>query len=256
MLLAIDVGNSNIAFGVNEGGKWLDRWRIRTAPDKMPDEYSVLFRSLLGTANVEMRSIDRFVLSSVVPSLTGTIGTMITRETGEQPLVVGLGIELGIRLRTDNPGEVGTDLLANAVAAFERFKQSCIVVDFGTALTFTAVDAQAELVGVTIAPGLRYAVQALAEHTAQLPQVQLVAPPTAIGRNTIHAIQAGVIYGYVGLVESLIDRIGRELRGDTKVVAIGGQSQVIAPLTKKFDLIEPWLTLEGLRIVADKNEKP
>ena len=253
MLLAIDVGNTNIAFGVFSGKDWLNRWRIRTAPDKMPDEYSVLFRDLLRTEKLDLTDIGKVTLSSVVPSLTETMSTMLLKEMGRKPLVVGPGVKTGIRIRTDNPVEVGTDLVANAVAAYARFQANCIVVDFGTALTLTAVTEPGDLVGVAIAPGLKYAIDALAQRTAQLPHVSLVPPPSAIGKNTVHSIQAGVIFGYVGMVESLIDRMTFELEGRAKVIAIGGQAQVIAPLTDRFNEIEPWLTLEGLRLIAEKN---
>ena len=253
MLLAIDVGNSNISLGLYEAPDWVRRWRVQTAQEKTADEYSVLFRHLLTGADLEPSGIDRVVLSSVVPPLTGTISTMIDLETHVAPLIVGPSVETGLRISTDNPAEVGTDLVANAVAAYEQFRQSCIVVDFGTALTFTAVSGSGELLGAAIAPGLRYAVEALAEHTAQLPRVQLVPPETVIGKNTAHSIQAGVIYGYVGMVESLIHRMDGELGGGAKVVAIGGQAQIIASLTSRFDAIEPWLTIEGLRIIAERN---
>ena len=253
MLLAIDIGNSNIAFGIYSNNTWLKRWRIRTAPDKMPDEYSVLFRDLLRTVDLDLKDIESFVLSSVVPSLTGTMSTMIVSETRRQPLVVGPGVKSGIRIRTDNPVEVGSDLVVNAVAAYTRYQTNCIIVDFGTALSFTAVSEPGDLVGAAIAPGLKYAIEALAQRTAQLPRVPLLPPPSAIGKNTINSIQSGVVFGYVGMVESLIDRMTAELGGKAEVIAVGGQAQVIALLTGRFTDIEPWLTLEGLRIISEKN---
>jgi type III pantothenate kinase len=253
MLLAIDVGNTNIAFGVYHDGGWTNHWRIRTVPDQMPDEYAVLFRELFGDGGIRTENIDRSVVSSVVPSVTSALAHMLTRQTGQEPLVIGPGVRTGIRIRTDNPSEVGADLVANAVAAHARFGRNCIVVDFGTALTFTAVTGAGDLLGVAIAPGLNAAASALSSATAQLPRVQLVPPPAAIGRNTVHSIQSGVVFGYIGLVEALIKRMRAEMDGEALAVATGGLAQVIAPLTSEFTAIEPWLTLDGLRIISDRN---
>jgi type III pantothenate kinase len=263
MLLAIDVGNTNIAFGIydpravqpreDRGNHWAHHWRIQTAPDKMPDEYAVLFRSLLREADLCLEDIQRVVLSSVVPALTTTLSEMFESQTEANLLIVGPGVRTGLRIRTDNPTEVGGDLVANAVAAHARFQCNCIVVDFGTALTFTAVAANGDLLGVAIAPGLRAAASALASNTAQLPRVRLVPPPTAIGRNTVHSIQSGVVFGYIGLVEALIRRMRAELGGEALAIATGGLARVIAPLSDQFASIEPWLTLDGLRLIADRN---
>jgi type III pantothenate kinase len=253
MLLAIDVGNTNIAFGIYQGNRWTNHWRIRTVRDKMPDEYAVLFRSLLHENDLRMSDISHVVLGSVVPPLTSTLSEMLRRQTRNNLLVVGPGVRTGLRIRTDNPAEVGADLVANAVAAHDRFQNNCIVVDFGTALTFTAVNESGDLLGVAIAPGLHSAAAALASNTAQLPHVQLVPPPEAIGRNTVHSIQSGVVFGYIGLVNALIGRMRTELGGQAYAIATGGLARVIAPLTDQFTAIEPWLTLDGLRIIAERN---
>ena len=256
MLLAIDVGNTNVAFGVYHEGRWTNYWRIRTVHDQMPDEHAVLFRSLLRDDGLRLRDVERVVLSSVVPSLTTTLSEMLEQQTQGDLLVVGPGVRTGLRIRTDNPAEVGGDLVANAVAAHALYGSSgsnCIVVDFGTALTFTAVDKSGDLLGVAIAPGLRSAAAALASNTAQLPHVQLVPPPAAIGRNTVHSIQSGVVFGYIGLVNALIERMRAELGGQAHAIATGGLARIIAPLTGQFTAIEPWLTLDGLRIIADRN---
>ncbi len=253
MLLAIDVGNSNIKFGLYSNNSWINRFSIRTVPDKTADEYAVLFRDLLGAAEVQLKYINRCVLSSVVPPVTGTMTDMVFNFIGKDPLVVGPGIRTGIRIRTDNPVELGSDLVAQAAAAYERYHTDCIIVAFGTALTFTAVAEPGDLLGVAIAPGLQYAAEALSQHAAQLRLVELKAPEAAIGRNTVHSIQSGIIFGYVGIVEALIDRMQNELSGKAKIIATGGQSSIIAPLTSKFTEIEPWLTLEGLRIIAERN---
>lgn len=253
MLLAIDIGNTNIAFGLYGQGEWTHHWRIRTVPDKMPDEYAVLLRSLLRDEGLSMADIHRVVVSSVVPPLTGVFAELLEREMGRLPLIVGRGARTGIRIRTENPAEVGADLVANAVAAYERFGSNCIVVDFGTALTFTAVATPGDLMGVAIAPGLNTAVRALFGRTAQLPLIQLEAPPQAIGRNTTHSIQSGIVFGYVGLVEALIRRMRAELGGSAQAVATGGLAQIVAPLTGEFEAIDPWLTLEGLRLISERN---
>jgi type III pantothenate kinase len=260
MLLAIDVGNTNVAFGVYRQDRWTNHWRIRTVHDQMPDEHAVLFRSLFRDDGLQLSDVRRVVLCSVVPSLTTTLSEMLRQQTQGDLLVVGPGVRTGLRIRTDNPAEVGADLVANAVAAHALYGargtasgSNCIVVDFGTALTFTAVDKAGDLLGVAIAPGLRSAAAALASNTAQLPHVQLVPPPAAIGRNTVHSIQSGVVFGYIGLVEALIVRMRAELDGQTHVIATGGLARVIAPLTNCFTSIEPWLTLDGLRIIADRN---
>ena len=270
MLLAIDVGNTNIAFGIYDpfapaarpsltgseqaaGNHWAHHWRIQTAPDKMPDEYAVLFASLLRESELSLGEVQRVVVCSVVPALTSTLSEMFERQTTAELLIVGPGVRTGLRIRTDNPAEVGGDLVANAVAAHARFQSNCIVVDFGTALTFTAVAENGDLLGVAIAPGLRAAASALASNTAQLPHVRLVPPPTAIGRNTVHSIQSGVVFGYIGLVEALIRRMRAELGGEAIAVATGGLARVIAPLSDAFASIEPWLTLDGLRLIAERN---
>jgi type III pantothenate kinase len=178
---------------------------------------------------------------------------MLIQQMEQEPLVIGPGVRTGLRIRTDNPAEVGADLVANAVAAYARFQGPCIAVDFGTALSFTAVAAEGDLVGVALAPGLNAAASALSSNTAQLPRVQLVPPPAAIGRNTVHSIQSGLVFGYIGLVEALIVRMRAELGGSAQAIATGGQSRIIAPHTDQFAAVDPWLTLDGLRIIAERN---
>jgi type III pantothenate kinase len=253
MLLAIDVGNTNVTFGAHDGQGWVGHWRVRTVHDKMPDEYAVLFRDLLSSGGVEPRSIGAAVVSSVVPALTGRIAEMVGKLSGCRALVVGPGVKTGIRIKTDIPSQVGADLVCNAVAAHRRFGRNCVVVDFGTALSFTAVSAAGDLEGVAIAPGINTAAASLSRNTAQLPQVPLEAPPKAIGKNTTLSIQAGIVFGYVGLIEKIVDMMRAELGGEAIVIATGGTSGVIAPHTDRFSLIEPWLILEGLRAIAEMN---
>jgi type III pantothenate kinase len=255
VLLAVSVGNSHITFGGHEKGGWVHRWRIQTVHAKTADEYLVVFRSLLDAAGVTAERITEVMLSSVVPPLTATMAETLQQLTGIKPLVLSPGIDIGLRITTENPAEVGSDLVANAAAAFERFHGNCIVVDFGTALSFTAVAAPGELRGVAIAPGLTSAVNSLAHDTAQLPRVSLAPPPVAAGRNTVESIQAGIVFGYIGLVEAVIARMRAELGGNADVVVTGGQSQIMAPLLGVAVVHEQWLTLEGLRVIAGRNPR-
>lgn len=253
MLLAIDIGNTTIVLGVHQDGEWKHHWRVRTVREKLADEYDVLFRALFREVGLQLNSFDRVALCSTVPPLTGVISETFAQAAGRRPLVIGPGVRSGLRIRTDNPLEVGADLVADAVAAYDRFRANCIVVDFGTATTFTAVAAPGDLLGVAIAPGLATSASALTERTSQLPRIQLQPPPAAIGRNTVHSMQAGLIYGHVGLVKELLDRMSAEMGGDVQTIATGGLSGTLAPLTGRFVAIDPWLTLEGVRLIAERN---
>lgn len=255
MLLAVSVGNSHITLGTHENGAWTRRWRIQTVHAKTADEYLVLFRALFQEERTPLERIDSAILSSVVPPLTGTMAETIVQAVGTKPLLLTSALNLGLRITTENPAEVGADLVANAVAAYERFRGNCIVVDFGTALSITAVAEPGDLRGVAIAPGMATAVNALAHDTAQLPRVPLAPPPQAIGRNTTCSIQSGIVFGYIGLVQEVIRRMSLELGGEAGVVATGGQSHVMAPLFSQPIVHEHWLTLEGLRIIAERNRK-
>jgi len=253
MLLAIDVGNTNIKIGLCIDGNWLYRWQVRTQINATADEYGIVMRNLLSQSSIDPAEVAIIIISSVVPPATGSLERMIVSLFGKTPLIVKPGIKSGIRIRTDNPAEVGSDLVCGAVAAYEKFKSGCIVVGFGTALTFTAVAEPGDLLGVAIAPGLNYASEALFEHTAQLRLIDLTVPETAIGKNTVHSMQSGILFGYVGIVESIIRRFRAEIPGPAEVIGTGGQAEIIAPLTDAFTEIDPWLNLEGLRIIAERN---
>lgn len=250
MLLAIDIGNTNIVFGVNNNGEWTHNWRIQTDPFKMADEYRVIFSSLLTEGNICNTDINEIIISSVVPSLVYQFTEMLAKllPNGEI-IVVGPEIYNKLPIKVLNPYQIGSDLVANAVAAFEKFGKLTTVIDFGTALTFTTIGKNAEIRGVAIAPGLFTAVSALAGKTAQLPQIHLSPPPSVLGENTIHAIQSGVIFGFSGLVDSIIERTQAELNEKLTVIATGGLSSIIAPLTKNVKIIEPMLTLNGLYLI-------
>lgn len=252
MLLAIDIGNTNIVFGVHDGVDWKHHWRIQTVHKRMPDEYAVLFQQLLSEEDLSLTSFDKTVLSSVVPQLTRGLADMVASRTGTPPVIVRSNVKLPIELDVDHPNKLGADLIADAVAAWTLFEDNCIVVDFGTATTFTSVESPGKLLGTAIAAGLNTTIDGLVDRTAQLPQIELEAPPCIIGRNTVHSMQAGLVIGYVCMVEGLVDRI-RDQLGYASVVATGGLSSVIAPLTDHFDRVEPWLTLDGLRLIAEIN---
>jgi type III pantothenate kinase len=253
MLLAVSVGNSHITLGTFDKA-WIRRWRIQTVHARTADEYLVTFRALFDAAGTKTDRIESAILSSVVPPLTVTMADTMRELSGKTPLLLSTKLDLGLKITTENPAEVGADLVANAVAAFDRFRGSCIVVDFGTALSFTAVTGSGELRGVAIAPGLTSAVESLARNTSQLPTVPLSPPPAACGRNSTHSIQAGIVFGYIGLVSEIIRRMRAELGGTASVVVTGGQSTLMAPLIGEGVTHEQWLTLEGLRIIAGRNK--
>ncbi len=250
MLLAIDIGNTNIVFGVNNNGEWLNHWRIQTDPLKMADEYRVIFSSLLSDGEISTADINQIIISSVVPSLVYPFTEMLAKLLpGGSIISVGPDIYHKLPVKILNPYQIGSDLVSNAVAAFKKFGTLTTIIDFGTALTFTTIGKNAEIRGVAIAPGLQTAVSALAGKTAQLPQIHLTPPPSVLGENTIHAIQSGVIFGFSGLVDSIIERTQNELGEKLTVVATGGLSSIIAPLTKNIKIIEPMLTLDGLYMI-------
>nr|WP_321353575.1 type III pantothenate kinase [uncultured Draconibacterium sp.] len=247
MLLAIDIGNTNIVFGIYKDEEWVNHWRIQTDHLKTADEYEVIFRSLLTAGKICRTEISRIILSSVVPSLVHPFREMLSG-LFDNALINHINPDIYDRLpiKILNPYEIGADLVANATATYQKYGNNTMVIDFGTALTFTTIGKDSAILGVAIAPGLRTAVDALAGKTAQLPQIHIAPPPSVLGENTIHAIQSGIIFGYTGLVDSMIERTEKELGESLNVVATGGLSAVIAPLTKKVKACEPMLTLEGL----------
>lgn len=247
MLLTIDIGNTNIVFGVYESTEWLNSWRIQTDQLKTADEYEVIFRSLLTAGKICRDSIQQIIVSSVVPSLVHPFEEMLNHLFEKASLqLVSPDVYPKLPIKILNPYQIGTDLVANTVAAYQKYGNNTMIIDFGTALTFTTIGSDSEILGVAIAPGLRTAVGALAGNTAQLPQIHLTPPPSVLGENTIHAIQAGVVYGFTGLVDSIIERTEAEVKQELTVVATGGLSSIVAPLTKHVKTVEPMLTLEGL----------
>ena len=255
MLLCIDIGNTNITFGLYEGERLGPRWRIRTIHDKMPDEYGILLEQLFRHRDYHPEQVTGVAVASVVPPLTSTFEQVCRDYLGQMPLIVNAGVRTGLRIRYDNPRDVGADRVVDAAAVRVLYGVPACVVDFGTGTTFDAVSAEGDYVGGAIAPGIGIAAQALFERTAKLPRVQLTRPPSAIGRNTSHAIQSGLLFGYVGLVEGMVARFKAELGPETRVVATGGLAEIIAPETDVIDVVDPWLTLHGLRIVYELNRR-
>jgi type III pantothenate kinase len=251
--LCIDIGNTNLVFGLWDGGRWSSIWRIRTVTDKMPDEYAMLLRALMRESACQLHDVTMVGIACVVPRLRTVFQDLSERYIGVKPLILGPGVKTGIRIRIDNPVELGADLVADAVAAYERVRGACIIIDFGTATTFSCVSKEGDFLGVSIAPGLEVAAEALSSETAQLPRVSLVPPPKAIGTNTVHSMQSGLIFGYIGLLEGLVARIRKELGEEVKVIGTGGLCRVLAPHTGVFDFVDPELTLDGIRFICDRN---
>ena len=253
MLLVIDVGNTNMVLGVYKDTELLDHWRISTDRQRTTDEYGVLIRELFYLNDLRADDINAIIISSVVPPVVPTLERMCQRYFGLSPLLIGPGIKTGMDIRYDNPREVGADRIVNAVAAYEKYGGPVIIVDFGTATTFCAVDAKGVYLGGSICPGIGISTEALVQRTAKLPRIELKRTGSVICRNTIESMQAGVFYGFVGQVEGIVSRMRRELDMSARVVATGGLAVVIAPATKAIDVVEPMLTLEGLRIIYERN---
>ena len=253
MLLVIDVGNSNIVYGLFDGATLKHQFRVETGRSRTADEYRVVLHQLLAMHGVTPGDVKAAALASVVPSLTEPMTELVRHSFGTEPLVVGPGVKTGMALLYENPREVGADRIVNAVAAYERAKASCIVVDFGTATTFDCVSGKGEYLGGVICPGIQISADALFARAAKLPRVEIAKPPHVIGRNTIHSIQSGIVYGYVGLVDGVVARLREELGAPAVVIATGGLARLISPLSNSISVAIDELTLEGLRIIFERN---
>ena len=253
MLLAIDIGNTNIVWGVFDGDKLLVDWRVGTDHAKTTDEYAILLLDLLGVEGISPKRVDGVILSSVVPPLTPLFEELSETYFHCLPLIVSTELETGLTIKYTNPQEVGSDRIVNAAAAFRRYGGPLIIVDFGTATTFCAVTAAGEYLGEAIAPGLRISAEALYARTAKLPKIELARPKSAIGQNTVASMQAGLIFGYAGLADELVRRIQHELGRECFVLATGGLAGLIAPESQTIREVRPHLTLEGLALLWSLN---
>jgi type III pantothenate kinase len=254
MLLTIDIGNTNLTLGLYEGEQLGAHWRLATDNNRMPDEYGLQFLGLLQNAGKTLKDIHGISLASVVPPLTGRVIQACREYLKQEPLVVDAGIKTGLKIRYEDPKSVGADRVCDAVAVLKLYGGPACVVDFGTATTFNAITKEGEYLGGAITAGINLAAEGLFTHAAKLPRIDLQRPPSVIGRNTIHAMQSGLLFGYVSMVEGMVTRFRSELGSEMKVIATGGLAEVIAKETQVVNFIAPWLTLDGLRIIWELNQ--
>jgi len=254
MLLAIDVGNTNITLGIYDGEALGPRWRLATVHERMADEYGLQLIGLIQHVGFRPESVTAAAMASVVPPLTGTWVQVCKTYLNIDPLVVETGVKTGVRVRYDDPKQVGADRIVDAAAVQKLYGGPACIVDFGTATTFDAISEKGDYLGGAIAPGINIAADALFRRAAKLPRVDIARPPSPIGTNTVHSMQSGLLYGYVGLVEGMVARFRNELGANMKVIGTGGLAELIAQETNVIQIIAPWLTLEGLKIVYELNQ--
>lgn len=253
MLLVFDVGNTNIVLGIYQQDKLVKYWRLSTDRNSTVDEYGIKICNLFSYAGLDYNEIKAIIISSVVPPIMPTLEEMSRQYFKVDPLVVGPGVKTGMPLYYDNPREIGADRIVNAVAAYEKYGGPLIIVDFGTATTFCVISAKGEYMGGLITAGIGISTEALFQRAAKLPRIELVKPKNVIGRNTVSSMQAGLIYGYIGQVDGIVKRIKKELGTDAYVVATGGIADLLAPDAESIDIVDHFLTLEGLRIIYNRN---
>ena len=256
MLLTLDIGNSNLVFGLYHTDAWQHIWREDTLTQRSAEEYAIRLTHYCLEHDIPLAHVTQVVMSSVVPALTPVLRQAFVGLLGREPIILNTDIIMQLPLKIERPHEIGADLVANALAGYTLAQGACIIVDFGTALTFTTVGKEGEVLGVAIAPGLKTAISALFSHTAQLPEVPLFVPTSAIGKNTTHAIQAGILLGYEGLVRHLVAHIREELAMPCQVLGTGGLVTQLPALQAVFDVVVPTLTLDGLRLVAQRFSTP
>jgi type III pantothenate kinase len=255
MLLTIDIGDTNITLGVYDGQKVLQyHWRIKTDHERMPDEYGIIILGLMRHEGLNFKQIQGVVMASVVPPLTQVFVEMVERFIKQKPLLIDAHVKTGVVILYDSPRDVGADRIVDAAAAYRLYGGPACVVDFGTATTFDAISDKGEYLGGAIAPGIGIAAEALFSRTSKLPRVDLVRPPKAVGTNTVHAMQSGLIFGYVGMVEGMVARYKKELGENLRVIGTGGLAEIIARETHVIEVVNPWLTLEGLQLIWEMNQ--
>ncbi|MCP4418944.1 MAG: type III pantothenate kinase [Chloroflexi bacterium] len=257
MLLALDIGNTNITVGIWNGRSWQHQWRLFSNPAQTADEYGIILKALLQDAGM-LTAVDNAVMASVVPTLSHTFAQICQKQLNVPLLTVNSDLPMGLTILADQPTAVGADRLVNAIAAFALFQSPCIIIDMGTATKFDLVSAKQEFLGGVIAPGLGLAAEALASRAAKLSHVALAAPPQVIGKNTVHAMQSGLIFGYLSLIEGLVARLKGEHPDQSQKIHIlgtGGLIDLMTPHTAVFDHVDPWLTLTGLQVIFERVNK-
>ncbi|MGM9927981.1 MAG: type III pantothenate kinase [Bacillus sp. (in: firmicutes)] len=255
MIFVLDVGNTNTVLGIYENDTLKHHWRIETSRNKTEDEFGMLIKSLLQHVDLTFEHIDGIIISSVVPPIMAALERMCNKYFGIDPVVVGPGIKTGLNIKYDNPREVGADRIVNAVAAIEQYDGPLIIVDFGTATTYCYINEHKQYMGGAIAPGIGISTEALYSRAAKLPRIEIAKPEAIIGKNTVTAMQAGILYGYVGQVEGIVSRMKAESSVEPMVIATGGLSNLIASESDVIDVVDPFLTLTGLKLIYERNKE-